>query len=75
MIKRIDHLPDGYVKWHSDVLGVTYAVPDRCCLLCSKCTDIFLDYTNGPYFVVCGDHQDIPDGMNGGCKYFEEEKQ
>lgn len=33
--------------------GKTYEVPDKCCLTCKHCTDIWYDYTNGPYATFC----------------------
>lgn len=27
--------------------------PDNCCLFCEHCTDVFFDYTNGPYMFLC----------------------
>ena len=42
---------------------------DKDCLFCKNCTDIFYDYTNGPYMVICkldkDTHQD-------NCENFEE---
>lgn len=73
MIEKIDYIPEGYVKWYSDLMGVTYVVPARCCLLCAKCTDVFLDYTNGPYMFICDDNHDTAKGMDEKCNYFEEE--
>lgn len=53
--------------------GVTYNVPDKSCLVCQKCKDVFWDYTNGPYMVICSIHEDpVTDGT---CTdYVEEEK-
>lgn len=53
--------------------GYTYIVKDTSCLVCDHCTDIFYDYTNGPYMVVCGIH-DIPI-TDGSCKDYKQEKE
>ena len=44
--------------------------PDDCCLFCKNCTDIFWDYTNGPYLF-------LGDGCDGdwrNCNKFEAEE-
>lgn len=30
-----------------------YEVPSKCCFFCKHCTDIWLDYTHGPYMIAC----------------------
>ncbi len=50
-----------------------YKVPDNACVLCEHCTDIYWDYTNGPYGIVCevcGDPGEL-----GGCEQFIEDKE
>lgn len=45
--------------------------PDNCCLFCRHCTDVFWDYTHGPYLFL----GDAP-GCNGdwkSCGSFEPE--
>ena len=32
---------------------VIFSLPDKCCAFCKHCTDIFYDYTNGPYLFFC----------------------
>ena len=48
--------------------------PDRSCLFCDHCTDVFWDYTNGPYMFFCDRGEDTDDGARGNCKSFEEMK-
>lgn len=40
---------------------------DKDCLFCKNCTDLFYDYTNGPYMVICklnkNTHQDNCDSF------------
>lgn len=37
-----------------DALGkIIVTLPDKCCAFCSHCTDIFYDYSNGPYLFIC----------------------
>lgn len=33
--------------------GKYYGGPQRSCLFCNHCTDIFYDCTHGPYMFVC----------------------
>lgn len=51
--------------------GIEYKCPDTACVFCDHCTDIFYDYTNGPYLMFCElpDH-DCHDGA--GCEHFIE---
>ena len=32
--------------------GRVYEVPERCCLTCGYCTDVFYD-SEGPYMTIC----------------------
>lgn len=64
--------------------GVTVRAPEKCCLFCKHCTDIWWDYTNGPYMLSCeifhcpkdcggkGLPNDVG-GPEGSCEFFEEE--
>ena len=37
-----------------DPLGIlTVSLPDKCCAFCSHCSDVFYDYSNGPYLYLC----------------------
>lgn len=33
--------------------GYNYYLPDKHCAFCANCTDIFWDYTHGPYMFFC----------------------
>ena len=33
--------------------SVAVEVPERCCLTCKHCTDLWYDYTFGPYMTDC----------------------
>lgn len=33
--------------------GKIYKLPDKACVFCQSCTDIFWDYTHGIYALVC----------------------
>lgn len=48
--------------------GKTYAVCKDMCIVCSKCSDIFYDYSNGPYLFFCEDNIDTEDNY---CSNFE----
>ena len=42
---------------------------DKDCLFCKNCSDIFYDYTNGPYMVICRLDKDT---HQNNCDSFEE---
>ena len=42
---------------------------DKDCLFCDHCTDIFWDYTNGPYMIFCDLGEET---FKENCRYFEE---
>lgn len=46
---------------------------ERSCLFCVHCTDVFWDYTNGPYAFICDIDGDPSVGMGGECVWFDEE--
>ena len=53
--------------------GHTYIVKDKSCLVCGHCTDVFWDYTNGPYLAICELHDELI--CDGTCKdYIEDEE-
>lgn len=54
--------------------GYTVKAHPKSCFFCQHLTDIFYDYTNGPYGFVCNLEGDIETGMRGVCDNFEEEK-
>lgn len=62
MAEYIINTPFGEKKYHC---------PDKCCLTCGHCTDVFWDYTNGPYMVTC-EVKDEPQFVD--CEDFEEEQ-
>ena len=49
------------------------------CYFCKNCTDIWWDYSNGPYMFSCDKEQEVDEdlvwkkGLIGKCEYFEEE--
>ena len=49
--------------------GRSYQLPERHCAFCKYCTDIFFDYTHGPYMFFCNlGHDDFET-----CGKFESE--
>lgn len=51
----------------------------RGCFFCKHITDVWWDYTNGPYMIMCElqkeDEQDLPTyGCFGECKHFDEDE-
>lgn len=67
--QREYYFDDGYSVW----------APEKSCCFCKNCTDIWYDYTNGPYMFHCvkaeesDDKEDTltPLGYEGKCGYFE----
>ena len=47
--------------------------PARSCLFCEHCTDVFWDYTNGPYMFLCDVNADVEAAFANRCGSFEEE--
>lgn len=46
-------------------------VKPKSCLVCEHCSDVFWDYTNGPYMMICElEHNPV----NLTCKDFKEEQ-
>jgi len=43
------------------------------CFFCRHCTDIFFDYTHGPYMFMCELDLDVDLGLQGKCDGFEED--
>ena len=63
------------------ITGLQYKCPSKCCLFCKYCTDIFVDYTHGPYMIICEkfnvnqyDPKQVELGLHGKCKYFEDQE-
>lgn len=60
-------------KWTSDA-GASWWCPPKACMFCDHCTDIFWDYTNGPYMIICDIDIDPTDGgYDGTCRSFVED--
>ena len=66
-------IEDGYRIFES-ANGKRYLAKPNSCLFCEKCTDVFCDYTNGPYMMVCRDDRETIAGMNGLCSWFKGEE-
>jgi hypothetical protein len=51
----------------------------RGCFFCKHCTDVWFDYTNGPYMFFCekhdGENDPTPQGIRGKCKMFESDEE
>lgn len=52
--------------------GLRGKAPDKSCLFCDHMTDVFWDYTNGPYCFRCELDKNTLDGYCGECLYFRE---
>jgi hypothetical protein len=55
--------------------GECYTVKahERSCFFCKHCTDIFYDYTHGPYLLFCDIDCDIESAFKGQCDKFEDD--
>ena len=51
--------------------GHVYMVFKNSCFFCVH-SDIFVDYTNGPYLILCDVDCNTEHGMSGQCKQFIE---
>lgn len=52
---------------------LTVIAPSRACLFCDRCSDVFWDYTHGPYMFFCDAGMDTSVGAEGRCEGFVEE--
>lgn len=78
--KRKDLLPDH--REYQLTPGFAIGAHKHSCLFCQYCTDLFWDYTNGPYMFLCEfDDTDLHEAkehdpglsFKGECPAFEEE--
>lgn len=56
-------LPEQYV-YYVEEFRRGYGIDTASCLLCKHCTDVFYDYSNGPYMTMCDldfSFEDCPD--------------
>ena len=51
--------------------GREYNCPDTACVFCDHCTDIFYDYTHGPYLILC-ELNEYNARFGSGCEHFIE---
>lgn len=59
--------------WTSDY-GLTFWCPEKSCVFCENCTDIFYD-GGGPYMFLC-EKEDLTElGYKGKCPEFKEAKE
>ena len=51
-------------------LGViTFPMPNKHCVFCSHCSDVFYDYSHGPYMCLCTKDNDT---SMGHCTDFDD---
>ena len=48
---------------------IIFCKNEKDCLFCKHCTDIFWDYTNGIYMIICDLGEET---FKENCRYFEE---
>lgn len=56
-------------------VGKKILAPDKCCLFCGYCTDVWWDYTHGPYMLYCEIDCDTEQGAKGECEHFIDEEE
>lgn len=63
------------VKLFKCANGHLYKCPENSCVFCIHCTDIFYDYSHGPYMAFCDLDKDESSEYNyfENCKHFEED--
>lgn len=49
-----------------------YNLPDHACVFCKHCTDVFYDYSNGIYMLICDKKDDVDGNLLDKCTDFEE---
>lgn len=57
-----------------DVFGdISYWCPEKSCVFCNHCSDVYYDYSHGPYGFACDKHDGdaVSEGCRGNCKDFE----
>lgn len=67
-----DNVPHLEMRLFSCDNGKTYVVQGNGCLFCDHCTDVFYDFTHGPYMEICGLGLNTQEGMAGKCRIFSE---
>lgn len=68
-----DKVKDYICRDEALMAEITVRAPERCCLFCKHCTDVFWDFSHGPYMMLCDIHEDVTDGAKGQCDDFKEE--
>lgn len=62
-------------EWTPQGGGPTWLCPPKACMFCDHCSDIYWDYTNGPYLCFCNlDIDPNTGGYEGKCDSFIEEE-
>lgn len=64
-----DVIPDNMIKFKSQVDCKMWLVPNKSCLNCDYCTDVWIDW-HGPYGVICNINKDVIQAMNNNCPYY-----
>lgn len=65
-MQQIDYIPEGFGMFELSN-GKKYVARLNGCMFCGHCTDIFYDYSNGIYALVCELSKDLEIGMAGNC--------
>lgn len=87
-MEKLEAIPKDYTVFSitDTFIGLNYKKYYICrknaCPVCKHCTDIYWDYTNGPYMFICSklhmnsinDDDPIEKGLKGECELFEFDK-
>lgn len=67
-------------KWYEMQDGRKFGAHEHSCLFCKHLTDIYWDYTHGPYLFICelikkdSDWDRIDQAFEGKCGHWESKK-
>lgn len=67
-----EHENDGYKPHDFEYGGFGQMMPEKSCVFCKHCTDIWYD-SHGIYMAACTINGNSEDGLEGECKKFIEE--
>lgn len=67
-----EHKNDGYKPYDFEYGGFGQMMPEKSCVFCQHCTDIWYD-SQGIYMIACGIYENTEYGLKGKCKNYKEE--
>lgn len=64
-------IPDGFELYTIQATGKQYVARSDGCMFCKHLSDVYWDFTNGIYMIICEHYRDIEKGLAGKCKLFK----